>query len=467
MAGDLSRQTFGGSRIRQLRLQRGLSQRSMAALLGISISYLSQIESDDRPITASVLDALARELPGEWTLVDAAGDTTMLVRAGKAATDPGIAEPLLADGVTQRMLSRHPTVAKRLVALHDVVKSSQAQLRALDDRVDSAGSDHQRLPWEEVRDWFHNRSNYIDPIDREVEKIAFTLQPGSPAAALARRLGHSFGVEVVEGFLASSLLRDFDPSTRTLHIDASQPPETTAFSLAHLLVRLEIPDLVKDVAGENLGSDAARQLLLAGLANYAAGALLMPYRRFHAAARETRHDIDRLRRTFGTSFEQTCHRLSTLQRPGALGVPFFFCRIDMAGNITKRHSATRLQFAQFGGGCPLWVVHEAVAIPDRILVQLAETPDRARYVSMAKGLVKASGSYSRPPRRYAVALGCDIEHAAEFIYADGVQINGVATPIGVSCRICPRPNCDQRAFPPAASDIYIDHDRRGSVAYAF
>lgn len=139
----------------------------------------------------------------------------------------------------------------------------------------------------------------------------------------------------------------------------------------------------------------------------------------------------------------------------------------MAGNITKRHSATRLQFARFGGACPLWMVHEAVAIPDRILVQLAETPDGVRYMSMAKGLVKPSGTYARAPRRYAVALGCEERHAATFIYADGLQPGGHATKIGSSCRICPRAECEQRAFPPAASDVRVDPDRRGTLAYQF
>jgi len=193
----------------------------------------------------------------------------------------------------------------------------------------------------------------------------------------------------------------------------------------------------------------------------------MPYARFRASARAVRHDIDRLSRRFGVSVEQACHRLSTLQRPGARGLPVFFCRVDMAGNITKRHSATRLQFARFGGACPLWIVHEAVAIPDRILVQLAETTDGVRYVSMAKGLVKPSGSYSRSPRRYAVALGCEVEHAEAFIYADGLDLGNAAaaTPIGISCRLCLRERCDQRAFPPADRQIVIEPDVRNVVPY--
>ena len=343
----------------------------------------------------------------------------------------------------------------------------QEQLRALDDRVNMDRGDVARWPWEEVRDWFHHQRNYIDTIDRAAEGVARMLGPGTPVQALAAQLRERFDVAVDASDRPGSALRSFDPASGTLHVDVSQPVETTAFSLAHQLARLALPGLVEEMVRVSGISEAARQLLAAGLANYAAGALLMPYGRFRAAAFEARHDIDTLRRSFGSSFEQTCHRLSTLQRPGAEGVPFFFCRIDMASNITKRHSATRLQFAQFGGACPLWVVHEAVAIPDRILVQLAETPDGVRYVSMAKGLVKASRSYAHPPRRYAVALGCEVDHAADFIYADGMQVDGLATPIGSSCRICPRQSCEQRAYPPAASQIGSDHDHRGIVPYSF
>jgi predicted transcriptional regulator len=234
-------------------------------------------------------------------------------------------------------------------------------------------------------------------------------------------------------------------------------------------MRLEAGDMLGElVAGAQTGDRGTDALLHIGLANYGAGALLMPYRRFRDTARLLRHDIDPLARAFGVSFEQACHRLSTLQRPGARGIPFFFCRVDMAGNITKRHSATRLQFARFGGACPLWVVHEAVAIPDRIQVQLGETPDGVRYVSMARGLVKPSGSYARSPRRYAVALGCEVEHAANFIYADGLRLTdeAAATPIGTSCRLCPRQECDQRAFPPIDRPIRVDPDHRHVVPYS-
>ncbi|WP_174293214.1 helix-turn-helix domain-containing protein, partial [Sphingomonas bacterium] len=244
------------------------------------------------------------------------------------------------------------------------------------------------------------------------------------------------------------------------------PAESRRFLAAHRLAALAFAEpIAAIVADAALPGEEARRLLAVGLANYAAGALVMPYAAFRAAARQLRHDIDRLSRRFAVSFEQACHRLSTLQRPGAAGIPFYFCRVDMAGNITKRHSATRLQFARFGGACPLWHVHEAVAIPDRILVQHAATPDGVRYVSMAKGLVKPSGRFARAPRRYAVALGCEAAHAADFVYADAIDRTGPPTPIGISCRLCPRTDCDQRAFPPADRAIAVEPAIRRIVPY--
>jgi predicted transcriptional regulator/DNA-binding XRE family transcriptional regulator len=459
------RQLYAGPRLRLLRSKLNLSQRQVAGLLNISVSYLSQIESGDRPITASVLDTLSRQFPADWGALDSEGEAQLLIRAVRALNDPSIPDFLPPDNGLQRTISRNPLIASRLVALHEAVERGQEQLRALDDRVADGTVDHGRLPWEEVRDWFHDERNYIDAIDRAAEEITGAARPASARSWLEFELQNRFGVKVRESQSRNPALRHYDQLDRVLLLDPTQPPETSLFSLAHLLARLQFRDLIERIAHAGLGSEAGRQLLSAGLTNYAAGAILMPYGEFREEARTVRHDIDRLRQRFGTSFEQTCHRLSTLQRPGSLGVPFFFCRIDMAGNVTKRHSATRLQFARFGGACPLWIVHEAVAIPDRILVQLAETPDGVRYVSMAKGLVKPSGSYSRPPRRYAVALGCEVEHATDFVYADHQPRSGDATPIGVSCRICPRTSCDQRAYPPAVSVIRIDPDRRGTVPY--
>jgi predicted transcriptional regulator/DNA-binding XRE family transcriptional regulator len=441
---------YAGDQLRALRRAAGLNQRAMATRLGLSVSYLSQLESGERPLTAAVSAALARHYPQALAAIEGAEPARRLAALGAALADPAL-PPLEAEAAARLAVER-PEIADRLIALHAAKRAAEERLALAEETLTAGGST--RLPWEAVRDWFHEAGNYIDPLDRAGEARA-----GDVEAALA-----AHGVTV---------RTDPDPESpiarmtgRDLLLNGALPPESRRFQIAHRLAAVALAEPVAAiVAASGLESVEARRLLAVGLANYAAGAILMPYDRFRAEARRLRHDIDQLSRAFGVSFEQACHRLSTLQRPGAEGVPFYFCRVDMAGNITKRHSATRLQFARFGGACPLWHVHEAVAIPDRILVQLAETPDGVRYVSMAKGLVKPSGRFARAPRRYAVVLGCEAGHAADFVYADAVDRAGSATRIGISCRLCPRPDCDQRAFPPADRRISVEPDTRRVVPY--
>ena len=249
-------------------------------------------------------------------------------------------------------------------------------------------------------------------------------------------------------------------------MDGGQPTPTRAFQLAHQLALLEFRELIEqELERARFRSPAARDVCRIGLGNYAAGALVLPYRIFLETASELRHDVEKLQTRFGASFEQVCHRLSTLQRPGLKGVAFYFVRIDMAGNITKRHSATRLQFARFGGACPLWNVHEAFGRPGDILTQVAETPDGARYLCVARSEVKRSGDYLTPDRRYALGLGCEVQHAGSVVYSAGLDLDGPATRIGVSCRICERDDCPQRAFPPLDRALRVPVNDRRTVPY--
>jgi len=469
---------FAGPQLRRIRAVNSLPQAVLAERLGISASYLSQLEHDDRPLTARLAEQIAKLFPLDWQDVEADQTDQLSIALRDALADPIFDEPLSAD-MLARLAEQQPGFARQFVTLYEAYRHTSQRLEMVDEAVEIDDPLGARLPWEEVRDWFHLSNNHVDRLDRAAEILGLAIAGPhtSPSAeALRGHLAahHDVRVDWAGGqwasgdVQASPALRSFDAGAGVLRLDAAQPAEGVRFQLAWQAAALSLGETIADIAGRaDLRSDTARELLKVGLANYAAGALLMPYESFRRAARSMRHDIERLSLAFGTSFEQTCHRLSTLQREGARGLPVFFCRVDMAGNITKRHSATRLQFARFGGACPLWIVHEAAAIPDRILVQHAQTPDGARYVSMAKGLVKPSGRYDRAPRRYAVALGCEAQHAGEFIYADAVDAGSreAATKIGISCRICPRTDCDQRAFPPSDQKIAVDPLRRGVVPY--
>ena len=453
---------YAGDTLRALRRAAGLNQRAMAVKLELSVSYLSQLESGERPLTAAVSAALARHFPSALAGIQGEIPARRLSALAAALADPAVA-PLDAEAVA-RLAEERPDFADRFVALHAAKRAAEERAALAEEAmITSAGltGTGARLPWEAVRDWFHDAGNYVDVLDRAAEELA-------GGGALDQQIAEHGVALALDSDDAAPLAR-FDG--RVLTLAAATPPETRRFLVAHRLAALAFAvPIAEIVAAAPLAHDEARRLLSIGLANYAAGALVMPYAAFRTEAKAVRHDIDRLSRRFGVSFEQACHRLSTLQRPGAEGIPFYFCRVDMAGNITKRHSATRLQFARFGGACPLWHVHEAAAIPDRILVQHAETPDGVRYVSMAKGLVKPSGRFARAPRRYAVVLGCEAVHATDFVYADALGVShglsGTPTPIGISCRLCPRSDCDQRAFPPTDRAIRVDPATRRVVPYS-
>jgi predicted transcriptional regulator len=208
-------------------------------------------------------------------------------------------------------------------------------------------------------------------------------------------------------------------------------------------------------------------LIRIGLLNYVAGALLMPYGPFAAAALSLRHDMEAVAARFGVSYEQACHRLSTLQRPGARGVPFFFLRVDPAGNVSKRFSAAGFPFARYGGSCPRWVVHTAFASPGTVRVQVAELPDGAAYLCFARAVARRGPRWGEPGSMHVVAMGCALSNAGEVAYADGLDLERAKVGIGLSCRLCDRPDCRSRAFPPLEHRLALDPLTAGPTPYRF
>ena len=261
-------------------------------------------------------------------------------------------------------------------------------------------------------------------------------------------------------------LRHYDPATQRLDISALASSPSQRFQLLHQIALLTQNALFKatlDLA--RFSTAEARDIAKIGLANYFAGAALLPYQAFLAAARTVRHDLERRADMFGALVEQIGHCLSTLQRPGLKGVPFFFVRVDQAGTITKRHSSTGLQFARFGGACPLWNKYRAFETPGQFLRQLAETPDGVRYLCLARDVSKPDGAYLAPVRRYAIGLGCEVQHAGQLVYSDGPDLKGRFQPIGISCRISERRTCHQRSVPPLAGRLKINPNARDILPY--
>ncbi len=455
---------YAGVKLRETRLKKGLTQKVFAEKLGVSLSYLNQMENNHRPISAGVVLAMAQEFGFDVTELSVAEADRMVVDMREALADPLFGEaPPLAD--LQLTASNAPALARAFLNLHRAHKNAQDRLASLNEALgnDATGLDPQ--PWEEVRDFFHYCDNYIDAVDRAAEAFASRagLGSGNHVALLSRHLARRHGIDVA---YAKGPLRRFCGNTLTLQTDTS--PATQAFQIAHQIALIEHDSLLEATLDyAKFSTPEARAICKIGLANYFAGAALLPYGPFLAAAQSLRHDLDLLAERFGASVEQVAHRLSTLQRTGAKGVPFFFVRVDQAGTITKRHSATRLQFARFGGACPLWNVHRAFETPTRYLRQLAETPDGVRYFCLAKDITKSGGAYGAPKPRFAIGLGCEVSHAQALVYADDFDLTNAAAfePIGISCRICERPACHQRAVPPLEKPLRINPVQRGVLPY--
>ena len=465
---------FVGPRVRALRLARGWKLEACAAQLAISVSYLSQIEANQRPVTSRVLMALVEAFGVQPSAFEADDDQRLISDLKVAIAEGGSPHEPVALSEIRSVALQAPTLARRFLDLHRANQRLNERLSLTDAAValDEAAAASSLLPYEEVRDFFHDKDNYLDGLDRAAEDLAGEIGLGLPAGKLSVELPlemylrERLAIEVRQD-LEGDVMRRYDPASRTLSLHPLQPATTRAFQMAFQVAMVTlVGPIEEELAAARFRSREAVDVCRVGLANYCAGAMIMPYRRFAKAARETRHDVEQLALRFGASLEQVCHRLSNLQRPGERGVPLYFVRLDYAGNITKRHSATRFRFARFGGACPLWNVHDAVGGADRFLVQLAEMPDGVRYLCVARSVTKRSESYLAPDRRYVLGLGCEVEHAHELVYAAGVDLNGPATPIGISCRICERDNCAQRAFPPVDRSFRVLPNERRSVPYS-
>jgi predicted transcriptional regulator/DNA-binding XRE family transcriptional regulator len=456
---------YAGAKLREMRMRMSLTQKEFATKLGVSLPYLNQMENNNRPVSTSVVLALAQEFGIDVTELSTGDSERLVSDMREALADPVFADtmPPLAD--MRLTASNAPALARAFIELHRAYRQTHERLASLDEALGREDARSQTSPWDEVRDFFHYCDNYIDAVDRAAENFASQASGGDIREAAVERL-NTMGVRVE--WLDAGPTRAYDAEAKTLRLSLRPTPETQVFQLLLQLALLSQDKLLEATLDfARFHTDAARSIAKVGLANYFAGAAMMPYGAFLSAAQECRHDLEVLGRRFGASIEQVAHRLSTLQRPGAKGVPFFFVRVDQAGTITKRHSATRLQFARFGGACPLWNVHRAFETPGRFLRQLAETPDGIRYISLARDVSKPGGSYGAPVRRYAIALGCEVKHAGSLIYADTLDVSNASAfePIGISCRICERRTCHQRSVPPLERQLRIDMNTRGVLPY--
>lgn len=486
--------TYMGVRLKTLREQRGLTQAALAQALKLSPSYLNQLENNQRPLTVPVLLRLQTCVGADLQFFSEDEEARLTAEVREVLAEAGGSDPVPMAEI-QALAQQMPAIAQALMRLHRRCRTAEERLMSLADGIDGDHNPGRSIgplqPYEEVRDFFYERHNHMAVLDERAEQLFEQLQhdakparagksvveytvfaSGDLVALLEKHLSKVHGVTTITVRINSNdadMVRVFDPATRSLRISADIEPGQRAFQLATQIARLDAADLIESFANhDSFSSDEARALARIGFASYFAGALVLPYRRFLAEAEALRYDIDLLSQHFQVSFETVCHRLSTMQRPDAKGIPFFFVRVDRAGNISKRQSATDFHFSRTGGTCPLWNVYEAFTQPGKVLTQLARMPDGRTYLWIARCISRQRGGFGAPGRTFAVALGCDVRHAHRLIYATGLDLQDPesATPIGTGCKVCDRENCAQRAFPAIGRDLQVDENVRKFAPYA-
>jgi predicted transcriptional regulator/transcriptional regulator with XRE-family HTH domain len=458
-----------------VRRQRGLTQAQLAERLGISGSYLNLIEHNRRGLSAPLLIKLADVLQLDLRALSQDTHERVVADLMEAFGDPIFEAHDVTNAEVRELANGTPSAARAVMALYQAYRAAREaadMLAATLSDGDLGGIDATHLPTEEVSDLIQRHGNHFPEMEDGAE--AFCREARVDRAdlwsALVRALG-AMGVQVRVAQAAEMLgaMRRYDPETKVLSLSEVLRRGSRNFQLAYQIGLLTQGEAIERIVeGPQLTGEAPRALARVALANYFAGAVLMPYRPFLEAARTERYDIDLLGHRFRTSFEQTCHRLTTLRRPGAEGVPFHMVRVDIAGNISKRFSGSGLRFARFSGACPRWNVFEAFTTPGLFRTQLSQMPDGATYFWVARTVNRESGGFHAPRSVVAIAMGCEASRARELVYADGVDLESreAVVPVGITCRLCERMDCEQRAFPPLQHPLQVNANVRGVSFYA-
>jgi predicted transcriptional regulator/DNA-binding XRE family transcriptional regulator len=465
-----------GPKVRALRRRESLSQVQLAERLGISPSYLNLIESNRRPLPATLLIKLAQLFGMDLHAFGADDDARLVNDLLEAFSDRLFDGYQLTSTDLRDLAVNHPQMARAMIALYTSYKTQRGASEELASRLDgedAAGPDRSLLPSEEVSDLIQSRMNYFPELEEGAEELwkKGRLDPEELYHGLVRYLEKQDGVvvRIARGEAERGVLRRFDAETKILTLSELLPTRSRTFQLAHQIALLtDHARIDRLVAEAHLTTDESRGLARVALANYFAGAVLMPYTRFLEACKQERYDLDVIGRRFRVGFEQLCHRYTTLRRPGAEGVPFHMIRIDVAGNISKRFSSSGIRFARFSGACPRWNVFAAFMTPGMIRIQVSRFADGASYFCLARTIHKDSGGYHAQQPVQSIGLGCRVEHAREMVYSDGIDLESAhtATPVGVTCRLCERSDCEQRAFPSIRHPLHVDENVRGVSLYA-
>lgn len=465
------RRLYVGPSLRRLRRDLGLTQADMAADMDVSASYIALLERNHRPLSAEMLLRLAQTYKLDMAALAAGGGAVDTARLQAVLKDPMFADLDLPALETADVTTNFPGITEALLRLYTAYREEQIALadRGAEARTGGDPGPDAADPVAESRRFLEARRNSFPVLDDAAERLAQAVAEHDGIAGYLKAR-HNLKVRRLPSSVMVGSIRRLDRHRREVLLDDALDNASQLFQLALQLAYLEMRGEVDAVTAEGaFASESGERLTRRALASYAAAAILMPYTAFARAVEARRYDLEALARQFGASFEQIAHRLTTLQKPGQERVPFFFIRVDPAGNVSKRLDGAGFPFARHGGGCPLWSVHQAFSTPRQIITQWLELPDGQKFFSIARTVTAGGGAFGAIRVERAIALGCAAEHAGRLIYTQAQPGPGPdsATPIGVTCRLCHRTECTARSAPPIGRQILPDDIRRTSAPFGF
>jgi predicted transcriptional regulator/DNA-binding XRE family transcriptional regulator len=460
------RGVYIGPRVRHLRRDLGLTQARMAEDLDISPSYVALIERNQRPLTADLLLRLAKTYGIDVAEFAVDDSDEYAARLQGVLKDPLFADLDLPALQNADLATNYPGITEAFLRLYTAYREEQMVLA--DHAAEASENSRSSDPVAEARNFLAARRNSFPVLDDAAEALAERVQENGGLMAHLQQ-AHGVRVRILPSRLMVGWTRRFERHRDELCLDQSLDASTRQFQIALQVAYLDLHKEIAECAAQgSFATENAQRLTERALANYAAAALLMPYGEFAKAVDSLHYDVEALARQFGTSFEQTAHRLTTLQKAGQERVPFFFIRVDAAGNVSKRLDGAGFPFARHGGGCPLWSVHKVFSTSQEIVTQWLELPDGQRFFSIARTVTAGGGSYDVPRIERAVALGCSAEHASHLVYAKRYGSEPPRyTPIGVSCGLCHRADCTARAAPPIGRQVMSDEYLRPKSPFGF
>lgn len=454
---------FAGNMVRRLRQSRHLTQAALAQALDISPSYLNLIEKNQRPLTAQVLLRLSDQFdidPRQFAAASAPG-------GGVDAVARRLADPAFADLEIDRS-----EVQEWIAAAPRTVEAFVRAFERLQNQGGGSEEPGRNLAIRAVRREIERWRNHFADLDVQGEELADELRLGSGDiyGAIAERLRrkHQLTIRILPEAVMPDHIRRFDLHSRQLQLSEMLDPASRTFQAAMLLGQIEARDSIDAlVAAGGFAEPLSAQLYARHLQSYFAAAVTMPYARFLRACEQSGYHIEILQRRFGAGFEQVAHRLTTLQRVGARGLPFFMLRVDRAGAISKRFAgASNTPLVESMQSCPLWSIHKAFERPNEVLLQHIVLEDDTRWLTLSRAVQGIASGIGGHRSQFAIALGLSVDLVGDLHYARGMDLGaGRAEKIGLGCRLCRRPDCSQRSAPPSAYPVHVDARQRGLSPY--